>query len=94
MASFININSDTDDTFEEIDFNEINEQSDDDNIKEITYFTKNLTAQHIQFSAVSVEYPSTDPEGESSNVNCPFFDEFNNEKIQVIKDQRKCGGVK
>ncbi|CAG8612356.1 24201_t:CDS:10 [Racocetra persica] len=93
MASFININSDTDNTFEEIDFNEINEQSDDDNIEEIAYFTKNLTARHIQFSAVSVEYLSTDPEGYaiqylqsgkdgSSNVNCPFFDESNNKKIQ------------
>ncbi|CAG8653516.1 14846_t:CDS:2, partial [Dentiscutata heterogama] len=74
--------------------------SDDDNIEEIAYFTKNLTAQHIQFSAVSVEYPSTDPEGytviynfidnenyseeqsRSFNVNCPFFDKSNNEKIQ------------
>ncbi|CAG8780329.1 6720_t:CDS:2, partial [Dentiscutata erythropus] len=30
----------------------------------------------------------------SSNVNCLFFDEPNNEKIQIIKDQRKCGGIK
>ncbi|CAG8801603.1 8466_t:CDS:2, partial [Racocetra persica] len=140
MASFININSDTDDTFEEIDFNEINKQSDDDNIEEIAYFTKNLTARHIQFSAISVEYPPTDLEGYaiiynfidnenyseerckddiqiqklmrdkarvvfhdiqysqsgkggSSNINCPFFDKSNNEKVQVIKDQQKCEGV-
>ncbi|CAG8759150.1 31542_t:CDS:2, partial [Racocetra persica] len=75
MASFININSDTDDTFEEVDFDEINEQilniykfvqnnnSDDDNfIEEIAYFTKNLTARHIQFSAISVKYSPTHPE--------------------------------
>ncbi|CAG8781287.1 14541_t:CDS:2, partial [Cetraspora pellucida] len=95
-----------------------NDNSDDDNfIEEIAYFTKNLTARHIQFSAISVEYPPTHPEvqramkdkarvvfrdiqysqsgkGGSSTVNCPFFDEPNNEKIQIIKDQRKCGGIK
>ncbi|CAG8790596.1 15314_t:CDS:2, partial [Racocetra persica] len=32
--------------------------------------------------------------GGSSTINCPFFDEPNNEKIQIIKDQRKCGGIK
>ncbi|CAG8528419.1 14629_t:CDS:2, partial [Cetraspora pellucida] len=31
---------------------------------------------------------------ESSNVNCQFFDKYNNEKIQVIKDQQKCRGFK
>ncbi|CAG8527215.1 13556_t:CDS:2, partial [Racocetra fulgida] len=66
MASFIYVNSDTDDTFEEVDLDEINERddnSDDSNcIEEIAYFTKSLTARHIQFSAISVEYPPTDPE--------------------------------
>ncbi|CAG8762169.1 10361_t:CDS:2 [Cetraspora pellucida] len=75
MASFININSDTNDIFEEIDFNEINEQSDNDNIEEITYFTKNLTAQHIQFSAISVEYSSTNSEGYAVIYN--FIDNEN-----------------
>ncbi|CAG8823473.1 4791_t:CDS:2, partial [Dentiscutata erythropus] len=83
MASFININSDTDDSFEEIDFNEINEQSDDD-IEEIAYFTKNLTARHIQFSAVSVEYPPTDPEGYAVIYN--FIDNENYSEEQCKDD--------
>ncbi|CAG8647529.1 26851_t:CDS:2, partial [Gigaspora margarita] len=120
--------------FKEVDY-EINEwadnSDDDDSIEEIAYFTKSLTARHIQFSAISVEYPSTDTEGyailynfiesenysqikdkdndhfqktmrdkarvvfhRSSNVNCLFFDEPNNERIQIIKDQKKYGGFK
>ncbi|CAG8654909.1 466_t:CDS:2, partial [Scutellospora calospora] len=53
------------------------------------------------------EYLPTDPEGYAiiynflesgkggaSYVNCPFFEDPNNGKIQIIKDQRTCGGVK
>ncbi|CAG8836559.1 39747_t:CDS:2, partial [Gigaspora margarita] len=57
MASFIYVNSNTDDTFEKVDY-KINEQN---SIEEIAYFTKSLTVQHIQFSAISVEYSPTDP---------------------------------
>ncbi|KAF0454574.1 hypothetical protein F8M41_001564 [Gigaspora margarita] len=63
MVSFININSDTNNTFEEVDFDKTNDGNNNNYAKEIAYFTKNLTAQHIQFSAISVEYSPTYPEG-------------------------------
>ncbi|CAG8734931.1 7326_t:CDS:2, partial [Dentiscutata heterogama] len=86
--SLININSDTDDTFEEIDFNKINGQSDDNNIEEIAYFTKNLTVWHIQFLAVSVEYPFTDPEGYAviyNFINNKNYSEEQSSDIQIQK---------
>ncbi|CAG8846838.1 33206_t:CDS:2, partial [Gigaspora margarita] len=47
----------------------------DDFIKKITYFTKSLTAKHVQFLAVSIEYPPTNPKGYAVVYN---FIESNN----------------
>ncbi|CAG8720371.1 8674_t:CDS:2, partial [Gigaspora margarita] len=82
----------------------------------VAYFTKSLTAKHVQFLAVSVEYPPTDPEGyaivynfvESNNYSIANDDQTqkaikdkaqtvfrpNGEQIQIMKDQRTCGGIK
>ncbi|CAG8849346.1 33323_t:CDS:2, partial [Racocetra persica] len=72
----------------EVDFDEINERndnSDDDNfIEEIAYFTKNLTARHIQFSAISVEYPPTHPEGYAIIYN--FIEGENYSQVQNKDD--------
>ncbi|KAF0333005.1 cobalamin biosynthesis protein cobt [Gigaspora margarita] len=135
MASFFD--SDSDDSVEivdNVDLDENDRQEDinsDSFIEHIAYFTKNLTAQHVQFSAVLVEYPPTDPDGhaiiynfiESNNydkanndqtqkamkdkiqysqggkggvsyINCPFFECSDDNQIQIMKDQRTCGGVK
>ncbi|CAG8810188.1 10500_t:CDS:1, partial [Cetraspora pellucida] len=59
--------------------------------EEIAYFTKNLTAKHVQFLAILVEYPSTDPDGYVIVYNFikdnNYF-ETNNEQIQkVMKDK-------
>ncbi|CAG8559090.1 10819_t:CDS:10 [Cetraspora pellucida] len=93
MASFININSDTDDTFEEVDFDEINDENysqvqnkDDIQVQRAMKDKARVVFCDIQYSQSG--------KGRSSTVNCPFFDEPNNEKIQIIKDQRKCGGIK
>ncbi|CAG8754760.1 29300_t:CDS:2, partial [Racocetra persica] len=135
--------TESDDSVEIVDLtsddNNDNEQENnnsDDLTEKIAYFTKSLTAKHIQFSAVSVEYPPTDPKGYAiiynfiksdnysttnndqiqkamknkartvfhqysqegkggaSYVNCPFFEDPNNKQIQIIKDQRTCGGIK
>ncbi|KAF0531762.1 hypothetical protein F8M41_011674 [Gigaspora margarita] len=50
----------------------------DDFIEKIAYFTKHLTAKHVQFSAVLVKYPPTDPEGYAIIYN---FIESNNYSI-------------
>ncbi|CAG8739386.1 11285_t:CDS:2 [Dentiscutata erythropus] len=91
MVSFIHINSDTDDTFKEADNSE-----NDGSIEEIAYFTKSLTAQHIQFSAISVEYPPTDPEGyaiiynfiESENYS-HVQDKDNNQIQKTMRDKAR-----
>ncbi|CAG8781110.1 12208_t:CDS:1, partial [Cetraspora pellucida] len=62
--------------------------SDDDNIEEIAYFTKNLTARHIQFSAVSVEYPSTDPEGYAVIYNFIDNENYSEEQSSDIQIQK------
>ncbi|CAG8457679.1 15691_t:CDS:2 [Cetraspora pellucida] len=80
MASLFD--SDSDDSIEIVDIVDL-----DENNKE-----ENLTAQHIQFSAVSVEYPPTDPEGYAIVYN--FIESSDDEQIQIMKDQRTCGEVK
>ncbi|CAG8779442.1 11864_t:CDS:1, partial [Racocetra fulgida] len=63
----------------------------DSSIEQIAYFTKNLTAQHVQFSAISVEYAPTDPEGYTivyNFIESNNYDKANNDQTQkVMKDK-------
>ncbi|CAG8739205.1 10716_t:CDS:1, partial [Racocetra fulgida] len=63
----------------------------DDFIEKIAYFTKSLTAKHVQFSAISVEYPSTDPEGYAIVYNFIESNNYsianNNQTQKAIKDK-------
>ncbi|CAG8691162.1 10426_t:CDS:2, partial [Scutellospora calospora] len=73
--------------------NEQENKNSDDSFEEIAYFTKTLTAKYVEFSAISVEYPSTDSESyaiiynflESNN-----YSQSNNEQIQnAIKNKAR-----